>query len=73
MQNTHHPELIAEIAAFCLRNTMAKSTFGQEAMGDPRFVFDLEAGRELRSKTISRVRLYIAGFPASAAQGDSAA
>ena len=28
-------------------------------MGDPRFVFDLRAGREPRARTIRRVRAYL--------------
>jgi hypothetical protein len=33
--------------------------FGRESVGDPRFVFDLRAGREPRSKTVDRVLTYL--------------
>ena len=56
MTSTPHPDLIAEIAEFCDRQSMSKSAFGHAALGDPRLVFDLEAGRELRRRTVERVR-----------------
>ena len=56
---SHHPDLLAEIAAYCARNGQSKSAFGLAAVGDPRFVTDLEGGRECRSKTIARVRNYM--------------
>jgi hypothetical protein len=33
--------------------------FGREAMGDPRFVFDLRRGREPRARTVERVRAFL--------------
>jgi hypothetical protein len=33
--------------------------FGRDALGDPRFVFDLRAGREPRSATVKRVLAYM--------------
>jgi hypothetical protein len=33
--------------------------FGREAVHDPRFVFDLRNGRELRSETAGRVAAYL--------------
>lgn len=33
--------------------------FGRDAVGDPRFVFDLRSGREPRSRTVRRVLAYI--------------
>ncbi|MGH6706521.1 MAG: hypothetical protein ACREB1_06910 [Sphingomicrobium sp.] len=39
-------------------NTPA-ARFGREAMGDPRFVFDLRNGREPRPQTIKRVRTFL--------------
>ena len=51
-----------------LRITRTPPTrFGREALGDPRFVFDLREGREPRSLTVARVLAYmdaIAGTPA---------
>ena len=44
-----------------LRITRTPPTrFGREALGDPRFVFDLREGREPRSITVARVLAYIA-------------
>ena len=33
--------------------------FGRDAMGDPRFVFDLRKGREPRPRTVSRILAYL--------------
>ena len=41
-----------------LSNTPA-ARFSREAMGDPRFVFDLRNGREPRPQTIKRVRAFL--------------
>ena len=54
-----HPELVSEIRAFCAEKGIYPSQFGKLALGDPRFVFDVEAGRELRRKTIGRARHYM--------------
>ena len=44
-----------------LRITRTPPTrFGREALGDPRFVFDLREGRECRSLTVTRVLTYMA-------------
>lgn len=56
-----HPDLLSEIDDFCAANNMKRSAFGKEALHDPRFVFDLEAGRECRRATIKRVRDFMAG------------
>jgi hypothetical protein len=43
-----------------LRNSNTPATrFGREAVGDPRFVFDLRNGREPRPTTVNRVRAYL--------------
>lgn len=41
-----------------ITNTPA-ARFGREAMGDPRFVFDLRNGREPRRRTVERVRAFL--------------
>jgi hypothetical protein len=38
---------------------MPATKFGRDAMGDPRFVFDLRRGREPRERTIRRVRDFL--------------
>ncbi len=51
--------LLDAVAAHIEATGMSKSAFGEKAVGDPRFVFDLEAGRECRRKTEARVREFI--------------
>jgi hypothetical protein len=38
---------------------VAPARFGRDAVGDPRFVFDLRKGREPRPRTIARVLAYL--------------
>lgn len=38
---------------------VAPARFGRDAVGDPRFVFDLRNGREPRASTITRVCRYM--------------
>ena len=59
MSITLHPELLADIEAHCASHGLAKSAFGEAALGDPKLVFDVERGRELRRKTIGRIRHYM--------------
>ena len=55
----HPPELLDAVAAHIATTGISKSAFGEKAVGDPRFVFDLEGGRECRRKTEARVREFI--------------
>ena len=55
-----HPDLLAEIRQFCADRAMAPTRFGKEALSDPAFVSNLEAGRECRRSTIQRVRAFMA-------------
>jgi alpha-D-ribose 1-methylphosphonate 5-triphosphate diphosphatase PhnM len=59
-QHPPHLDLISEIRAHCAAHDMKLTAFGIAAMADPMFVADLEAGRECRSKTLRRVREYMA-------------
>jgi 2,4-dienoyl-CoA reductase-like NADH-dependent reductase (Old Yellow Enzyme family) len=44
----------------CLRDGgISAARFGREAVGDPRLVFDMRRGRELRPATAERVRAYV--------------
>jgi hypothetical protein len=50
-----HPALLADINAFRALNGLSKAKFGTEHMGDPKFVYDLESGRECRMATVQKV------------------
>jgi hypothetical protein len=41
------------------RDDISATRFGREALGDPRFVFDLRNGREPRQPTVERVRAFL--------------
>lgn len=51
--------LLREIKKFFRRNDTAPTRFGRDAVGDPRFVFDLRNGRDPRPRTVARVRAYL--------------
>jgi len=55
--------LLREIEKFLRRSHTAPTRFGREALGDPRFVFDLRRGREPRPRTIKRVRDFLEAGP----------
>ncbi len=38
---------------------MPPTRFGREAVGDPKFVFQLREGREPRERTVRRVNAYL--------------
>ena len=40
-------------------NDISATTFGREAVGDPRFVLDLRKGRNPRRKTVMRLEAYL--------------
>lgn len=52
-------ELLEQVEIYLARTRVPPSTFGRMALGDPRFVDDLRAGRKLRRKTQERVRCYL--------------
>lgn len=51
--------LLRDVEKFLKISNMPAARFGREAMGDPRFVFDLRRGREPRPSTIERVRSFL--------------
>ena len=51
--------LLREVEKFLRETQMPITAFGRNAMNDPRFVFDLRKGRELRPKTEQKVRRYM--------------
>ena len=51
--------LLWEVEKFLRSSKIAPTRFGRDAVGDPRFVFDLRRGREPRAGTVKRVRAYL--------------
>lgn len=51
--------LLREVEKFLRQSDLAPTRFGREAVGDPRFVFDLRNGRDPRPRTIARVLAYL--------------
>ncbi len=51
--------LLRRIELYLRRNRVPPTRFGREALGDPKFVFDLRNGREPRPTTLSRVHLWL--------------
>jgi hypothetical protein len=51
--------LLRDVEKYLKSSNMPAASFGREAMGDPRFVFDLRNGREPRPRTIERVRAFL--------------
>lgn len=51
--------LLWQVEKYLKSSGMPPSRFGRQSLGDPRFVFDLRAGREPRPKTEVRVRSFI--------------
>lgn len=60
MDSIKHPDLYAEVMAFCAARGVTKCRFGTDALNDPAFISDLEKGRELRRSTVEAVRRYMA-------------
>ena len=55
--------LLRDVEKFLRRSETAPTRFGRDAVGDPRFVFDLRNGRDPRPRTEERVRAYIQAVP----------
>ena len=51
--------LLSEVEKFLRQSDVAPTRFGREAVGDPRFVFDLRNGRDPRPTTVARVLAYL--------------
>ena len=52
-------QLQRRIEIYLRRSGTTATRFGREVLGDPRFVFDLRKGRELRSPTAARVSAWL--------------
>jgi hypothetical protein len=57
-----HPTatLLAEVERFLRKTGMAPSAFGDQALKDPSLVNNLRDGRELRHRTMLKVRAFMA-------------
>lgn len=64
-----HPELAEEVSAFLAARDMRATTFGKLALSDPSLIATLEAGRELRSDTIRRIRRFMTTGDATTTAG----
>lgn len=51
--------LLRDVEKYLKASNVAAARFGRDAMGDPRFVFDLRNGREPRQNTVRKVRAYL--------------
>lgn len=54
--------LLPRIELHLQKCRMAPTRFGRDAVNDPRLVFDLREGRELRDTTARRVCAYLDRF-----------
>ena len=61
-------ELIAEIDAFCAARGMSPHTLGKLALNDTGMMTGLRDGREMRRATRQKVRDFMAGYQAQAAE-----
>lgn len=51
--------LLRDVEKFLKVSNTPPTRFGREAMGDPRFVFDLRNGREPGDRTVQRVYAFL--------------
>lgn len=59
--------LLDDIEAFLDTHNLAPSTFGDEALGDRKFVVQLRNGRRLWPETEAKVRRFMATYRQEAA------
>lgn len=52
-------ELLEQVESYLAKTRMPATTFGRQAVGDPRFVDDLREGRRPRRKTAQRVLRFL--------------
>ena len=56
---TNDVHLLRDVEKYLKNSNTPAARFGREAMGDPRFVFDLRRGREPRPQTVERIRAFL--------------
>jgi len=52
-------QLLEQIEQYLMRTKLSPTRFGRMAVGDPRFVTDLRAGRKPRLGTMEKVSAYL--------------
>lgn len=57
-----HQQLLAEIEQFLSDENMAPTKFGLKALNDAKFVANLRAGADVTTRTMDRVRTFIANY-----------
>ncbi len=60
-------ELLDRIEKHLKQTHMSPTRFGRRAVGDPRFVLDLRAGRRPRLRTRKKVERYLGDYDAGRA------
>ncbi|WP_444668387.1 hypothetical protein [Cereibacter changlensis] len=68
MSNIQHPELLKEIEAYLADTGMGASYFGKKAAGASEVVKRLRAGGFVSPATEGKIRSFISGEDAAAAQ-----
>jgi len=58
--------LLADIATFCSLHGVSESWLGQKALGDKHFVEQVRAGRDVKSLTELKMRLFMRDFQRAA-------
>jgi len=61
---TTREDLLAEIDAYLEKYEMAPSAFGRLVMNDGHFVTRIRAGGQVLSRTVDRVRAFMANYGA---------
>jgi hypothetical protein len=59
VRDTPTAALLAEIEKFLRKTGMAPSAFGEKALSDPSLINNLRDGRELRFRTMQKVRAFM--------------
>ena len=59
MKNKFTDPLLKSIEAYLVRKNMTATRFGKESTGDPKLVFELRDGRELRHGTKERIKAFL--------------
>lgn len=58
------PSLLSRIEAFLIQSGMSALIFGEDAVNDPRFVYDLRKGRKPGRRVRARVEAFMADWRA---------